>query len=184
MTKCIPLIVAVAMLAVGATGVRAAEEWGLPEEEVVRFQAKVVDIACELTGNCPANCGDGKRQLGLIDAKGKLILAIKNAAPFSGTADELIDFCGKQVIADGLFTTNNGYKVFALQFVREAPKGKWRRANRFLPKWAKRHHLPADSKKSRRWFANDFQVKKLIQEQGVLGLGLEADRKYFENKDR
>ncbi len=184
MWKSNALIVAVVMLAVGGTGVRAADEWGLPDEEVVRFQAKVVDIACELTGNCPANCGDGKRQLGLIDAKGKLILAIKNATPFSGTADELIDFCGKQVIADGLFTTNNGYTVFALQFVREAPKGKWRRANRFLPNWAKRHHLPADSKKSRRWFANDFQVKKLIQEQGGLGLGPEADRKYFENKDR
>ena len=184
MKKCNPWIVAAVMLAVGATGVRAAEEWGLPREEVVRFQAKVVDIACELTGNCPANCGDGKRQLGLIDEKGKLILAIKNATPFSGTVDELIDFCGKQVIADGLFTTNNGYKVFALQFVRQAPKGKWRRANRFLPKWAKRNHLPADSKKARRWFANDFRVKKLIKEQGIFGLGKEADRKYFDKKNR
>ncbi len=177
-------IAAAALLALGASGVRAADEWGLPEEEVVRFQAKVVDIACELTGNCPANCGDGKRQLGLIDGKGKLILPLKNSTPFSGTVDELIDFCGKQVIADGLFTTNNGYKVFALQFVREAPKGKWRRANRFLPKWAKRHDLPADSKKTRRWFAHDLKVKKLIEEQGVLGLGLEADKKYFEKQDK
>ena len=184
MRKSNALIVAVVMLVIGGTGVRAAEEWGLPDEKVVRFQAKVVDIACELTGNCPPDCGDGKRQLGLINTKGKLILEIKNATPFSGTADELIDFCGKQVIADGLFTTNNGYTVFALQFVREAPKGKWRRANRFLTKWAKRHHLPADSKKSRRRFANEFQVKKLIQEQGVLGLGPEADRKYIEKKDR
>ncbi len=137
--KKIFLVAAVLMLAPAPAGVHAADEWGLPDEEVVRFQAKVVDIACELTGNCPANCGDGKRQLGLIDAKGRLILAIKNATPFSGAADELIDFCGKQVVADGLFTTNNGYTVFALQFVREAPKGKWRRANRFLPKWAKRN---------------------------------------------
>ena len=178
------LIAVGVLLVLGSSGARAADEWGLPEEEVVRFQAKVVDIACELTGNCPANCGDGKRQLGLIDGKGKLILPIKNSTPFSGTADELIDFCGKQVIADGLFTTNNGYKVFALQFVREAPKGKWRRANRFLPKWAERHDLPADSKKTRRWFAHDLKVKKLIEEQGVLGLGLEADKKYFEKKDK
>ena len=177
-------IVAVVMLALGTSGVRAAEEWGLPDEEVVRFEAKVVDIACELTGNCPANCGGGKRQLGLIDADGKLILPLKNSTPFSGASVELIDFCGKRVIADGLFTTNNGYKVFAIQFVRAAPKGKWRRANRFLPDWAERNGLPANSPKVRRWFANDPRVNELIEQHGVLGLGLEADRKYFENKDR
>ncbi len=178
------VIVAIVMLALGTSGVRAAEEWGLPDEEVVRFEAKVVDIACELTGDCPANCGGGARQLGLIDATGKLILPLKNATPFSGASVELIGFCGKRVIADGLFTTNNGYKVFAIQFVREAPKGKWRRANRFLSKWAKRNGLPANGKKTRRWFDNDPRVKQLIQEQGVFGLGKEADRKYFSNKDR
>ena len=177
-------IAAVAALALGQVGARAAEEWGLPDEEVVRFEAKVVDIACELSGDCPANCGGGKRQLGLIDAKGKLILPIKNSTPFSGASAELIDFCGERVIADGLFTTNNGYKVFAIQFVREAPKGEWRRANRFLPKWAKQNGLPANSSKVRRWFANDPRVKNLIKEQGVLGLGLEADREYFEKKNR
>ncbi len=55
------VIVAIVMLALGTSGVRAAEEWGLPDEEVVRFEAKVVDIACELTGDCPANCGGGAR---------------------------------------------------------------------------------------------------------------------------
>ncbi len=177
----IALGLAIALMPAGA---QAAEEWGLPNEEVVRFEAKVVDIACELTGDCPADCGAGKRQLGLIDGAGKLILPLKNATPFSGVSAELIDFCGKQVIADGLFTTNNGYKVFALQFVRASPKGKWRRANRFLPKWAKQNGLPANSPKARRWFANDPRVKKLIGEHGVFGLGKEADREYFENKDR
>ncbi len=178
------LIVAGLVFVLMSAGVRAADEWGLPDEEVVRFEAKVVDIACELTGDCPADCGAGARQLGLIDTGGKLILPLKNATPFSGVSAELIDFCGKQVIADGLFTTNNGYKVFALQFVREAPKGKWRRANRFVPKWAMRNGLPANSKKARRWFANDPRVKKLIGEHGVFGLGKEADRKYFEKKGR
>ncbi len=167
-----------------AGGARAAEKWGLPDEKIVRFEAKVVDIACELSGDCPADCGAGKRQLGLIDAKGKLILPLKNATPFSGAAAELIDFCGKQVIADGLLTTNNGYKVFVLQFVRETPEGKWRRANRFLRKWAEENGLPADGKKARRWFAHDPRVKALIAEQGALGLGPEADRAYFEKKGR
>ena len=44
----------------------AAQGWGLINEEIVRFDAKVVDVLCELTGNCPDNCGGGKRQLGLI----------------------------------------------------------------------------------------------------------------------
>jgi hypothetical protein len=177
-------IAAALTLTLGAAGANAAEEWGLPDEEVVRFEAKVVDIACELTGDCPPNCGDGKRQLGLIDGNGKLILPLKNATLFSGAVAELIDFCGKQVIADGLFSTNNGYKIFALQFVKEAPKGKWRRANRFLPKWAAENNLPANSPKVRRWFDHDPRVKQLIKDQGALGLGPEADRAYFEKKKK
>ena len=39
-----------------AGAAQAAQEWGLPEEEVVRFEAQVVDILCELTGDCPDNC--------------------------------------------------------------------------------------------------------------------------------
>jgi len=172
------------MLILSTAGVQAAEKWGLPDEKIVRFEAKVVDVACELTGDCPANCGAGKRQLGLIDAQGKLILPLKNATPFSGAVAELIDFCAKQVVADGLFTTNNGYTVFVLQFVREAPDGKWRRANRFVPKWAEDNGFPADGKEARRWFAHDPRVKALIEDQGALRLGPEADREYFKKKGR
>ena len=45
-------VAAIVVLVLGPAGVQAAEEWGLPEEEVVRFEAKVVDIVCELTGDC------------------------------------------------------------------------------------------------------------------------------------
>lgn len=155
---------------------RAAEEWGLPNEKVARFEAKVVDILCELTGDCPPDCGAGKRQLGLIDAKGRLVLPLKNQVPFAGAAWELIDFCGKSVVADGLFTGNRGYTVFALQFVRAAPDGKWRRANRFLGRWAEQNGLPADTPKAGRWFANDPAVTETIAAQGKLGLGPAADR--------
>ena len=158
----------------------AAEEWGLPNEKVVRFEAKVVDILCELTGDCPTNCGGGRRQLGLIDGDGTLRLAHKNFTPFAGAAAELIDFCGKRVIVDGLFTTNRGYTLFALQYVREAPKGKWRRANRFLPKWAKEFGFAADGPEVKRWFRNDPRVQRLIETEGKLGLGLEADAKFLE----
>ena len=158
---------------------QAAAEWGLPDENKARFAATVVDVLCELTGNCVPDCGGGKRQLGLLTDKGVLVLPLKNVVPFAGAAAELNDFCGKRVIADGLFSTNRGYKVFVLQFVREAPAGKWRRANRFSPKWAKRNGVAANSKQAKRWFENDPRVKAAIARDGKLGLGLEADRKYF-----
>ena len=159
----------------------AAQSWGLPEEEIVRFEAKVVDILCELTGDCPAECGGGKRQLGLLDDEGKLHLPIKNATAFSGTTVELVGFCGKRVVADGLFTTNRGYRVFALQFVKEAPDGKWRGANRFLKKWAADNGLPEDDPKAKQWFRNDPTVQGLIEKDGVLGLGSETDKAYFKS---
>ncbi len=73
-----------AMLAAGlaltvsvfAPGSRAADSWGLPGEKEVRFEAKVVDILCELTGDCPADCGAGKRQLGLLKDDGTLVLPL------------------------------------------------------------------------------------------------------------
>ncbi|NKB57165.1 MAG: hypothetical protein GKS00_12620 [Alphaproteobacteria bacterium] len=157
----------------------AAEEWGLPEEKTARFEAKVVDVLCELSGDCPKACGGGKRQLGLLDGSGKLVLPVKNNVIFAGVADELIEFCGKQVIADGLFTTNRGYTIFALQFVKEAPDGKWQRANRFLPKWAKKNGVSADSPKAERWFENDPRVNALIAKDGKLGLGLKTDKEYL-----
>ena len=167
-------------LAVGA--VQAANSWGLPEEEIVRFDAKVVDILCELTGDCPNNCGDGTRQLGLLTSDGQLIMPIKNSAPFAGTAEELIEFCGKTVTADGLHSTNRGYKVFTLQFVREAPDGKWRGANRFLSKWAKENGVDVKSAEAKQWFRHDPTVKELIAVEGKLGLGPEEDQKYLESQ--
>ena len=105
-------------------GANAADSWGLEGEKIARFEAKVVDIACELTGNCPANCGAGNRQLGLLTDAGRLVLPTKNQVPFAGAAWELVDFCQKRVVVDGLFVNNRGHEIFALQFVK-AVDGKW-----------------------------------------------------------
>lgn len=164
-----------ALLLFAAAPAGAAQEWGLPGEETARFEAKVVDVLCELTGDCPTDCGGGARQLGLLTDDGRLVLPLKNVVPFAGAAAELIDFCGKRVVADGLFTTNRGLTVFALQFVREAPDGEWRRANRFLDKWAVEHGVAVDSPEAKRWFRNDPRIRRLVDEQGKLGLGREAD---------
>jgi len=107
-------------------------------------------------------------------------LPLKNFTPFTGASWELEQFCGKKVTADGLFSTNKGYKVFVIQFVREAPEGKWQRANRFTGQWAEKNGVAPDSKQAKQWFRNDPEVQRLIDEAGVFGLGLEADKAYFE----
>ncbi len=163
------LLTAILLLSAGSAV--AAESWGLPGEEKTRFEAKVVDALCELSGDCPAACGGGKRQLGLLTDEGALILPLKNVVPFAGAAGELVEFCGKRVIADGLFSTNRGVRVFALQFVKEAPDGKWRRANRWLDGWSEANGVAPDSAEASQWFRNDPQVKKLIQKDGKLGTG-------------
>ena len=149
----------------------AAQSWGLIGEEIVRFDAQVVDLLCELTGDCPENCGGGKRQLGLVNGSGKLIPVFKNAVPFAGAVVELLDFCGKTVTADGLFSTNRGTTIFSLQFVREAPDGKWRKGNRFLGKWAETNGVEVNSNAAKTWFRNDPRIKALIAKDGKLGLG-------------
>ena len=171
---CFGMLIGFAVL-VGVASVpgegRAADKWGLPDEEVVRFDAQVVDLLCELNGDCPANCGSGARQLALKTDDGNIVLPAKNVVPFAGTAAELVDFCGQRVTADGLLTTNRGATLFVLQFVRQAPDGKWRRANRFLSKWAKKNGVAPDSAQAKQWFRNDPAVKDLIDRQGKLGLG-------------
>ena len=173
------LLFALALVTVVVGPAQAADEWGLPGEEVVRFEAKVVDILCELTGNCAEGCGAGRRQLGLLTDEGRLVLPLKNFTPFSGATAELTDFCGKRVVADGLFSTNRGHTIFALQFVKEAPDGKWRRANRFLPQWAEANGFAPGGPEAKQWFRNDPQVKAMIAADGVLGLGAKADQDYF-----
>ena len=172
----------VAAVLVSAGAARAAESWGLAGEQTARFEATVVDLLCELTGDCPADCGAGQRQLGLLKDDGTLVLPLKNQVIFAGAADELIGFCAQRVVADGLMVTNRGHSFLALQFVKPASGGKWQRANRFLPKWAAENGVGAKSAKAKRWFENDPRVKDLIARDGKLGLGLEADKTYLDSQ--
>ena len=161
-------LLAVALLFDGTA--RAAEEWGIEFEEKARFEAKVVDILCELTGDCPANCGGGKRQLGLLRDDGKLLLVAKNFDIFAGAANDLKDFCGKRIVADGLMINDPDMPLFALQFKRPAPDGKWSRANWFIKDWAQANGVAADSPKAKQWFRNDATVNEIIAKDGVFGI--------------
>ena len=145
----------------------AAESWGLPEEKAASFDAKVVDMVCQLTGDCPAKCGAGKRQLGLLTNDGKLILVSKNADPFAGASADLAPYCGQKITADGLFTTSQGVTLFALQRLRPMG-GDWRDATGFSQSWAKDNQQAAQAGE---WYLHDPKVKALIAEQGKLGLG-------------
>jgi hypothetical protein len=147
----------------------AADSWNLPDEEEVRFDATVKDVLCVLSGDCPPDCGAGKRVLGLLKADGELVLPIKNGGPFTGAGVDLLPHCGKIVTADGLFSTNYGVKTFAIQYIKPAG-GKWHRTNGFVKQWAGEHGLAAKDKKARRWFRNDETILEIIGEQGKLGL--------------
>jgi hypothetical protein len=64
--------------------------------------------------------------------------------------------------------------------VREAPDGKWQRANRFTGQWAAKNGFVSNSKEAKQWFRNDPEVKRLIAKDGIFGLGVEADKAYLE----
>jgi len=153
-----------------STPVLAAEGWGIAHEKVTRIEAKVVDIACEVTGNCVPNCGKGKRQLGLLFDNGKLVPVVKNNDPFAGAVADLIPFCNKRIVADGLLISNPKMTMFQLQFRRAAPKGKpkgpWGRANNFTKDWAKAN----PGKAGNQWFRHDKRIKEAVAKGGVLGI--------------
>ena len=144
----------------------AADEWGIDHENKARITAKVVDVACELTGSCPPNCGAGKRQLGLLKDDGKLLLVVKNNDPFAGAVNDLIGFCGKKVVADGLEISNPKMHLFQLQFKRLAPDGKWSRAVQFSKDWAKKN----GAKNGKAWWKKDKDVKNALARGGILGI--------------
>jgi hypothetical protein len=65
-----------------------------------------------------------------------------------------------------------------VQFVRPEG-GDWRRANRFLDKWAITNGLDPAGKAKNTWFKRDPRVKEIIERDGFLGLGPEEDKKFL-----
>jgi len=154
-----------------------AKGWGLYGEAPARFAATVVDPLCLLTGDCPENCGDGRRQLALLrEVDEVLVLPLKNAQPaFSGAANELLPFCGKPVEVDGLMITDTdlgAQNIYLVQRIRGADDDTWTRANRWTRDWAAAN---PDVAGEGPWFRRDPRVNAEIAREGYLGLGLEID---------
>ncbi|MEM7188913.1 MAG: hypothetical protein AAF439_04810 [Pseudomonadota bacterium] len=161
-----------------------AKGWkNLQGREAAVFEAKVVDILCELTGDCAENCGGGKRQMGLMRVDdGKLILAGKNSqTSFNGATVDLAPYCNQTVTVDGLLVGSpevTPAKFYLLQLVQREGSDKWAKAARFTRMWKRDYKEHA--KKKGPWFRHDPRIAAEIEANGYLGLGAEADAKFIE----
>ncbi len=157
-----------------------AKEFGLNEAKQSTFSAKVVDLLCEVAGDCTDNCGDGNRNLGLVrDADNRLIVVLKNGQfSFNGPAEDLLPYCNKKVDVDGIMVgdpEDHNTQFYMVQFIKEEGAAKWNKANKWTKRWAEKN---PESKGKGPWFRRDPRVKKQIEATGYFGLGKEADVKY------
>jgi hypothetical protein len=154
-----------------------AKSWNLYAESPARFEATVVDLLCDMTGDCPADCGAGTRQLALLrSADNVLVFPMKNNQPaFTGAANELQPFCGKAVEVDGLMITDpdiGAQNVYLVQRIRAVGATEWVKANRWTRDWAAAHPEAAGEGP---WYHRDPRVQAEIATDGYFGLGLEQD---------
>ena len=155
-----------------------AQALGLTGEVKATFSGKVVDILCELTGDCPANCGDGLRQLGIVrEADGKLVMVSKNSQfEFNGGVVDMLPYCGKDVDVDGLLLGEDPGlkgKIYMAQFIRLNGAADWIKTTRWTDAWKARNPEVAEGEGP--WFRRDPRVLKQIEANGYFGLGAEAD---------
>lgn len=150
-----------------------ARSWNLAWEEPARFEATVVDMLCEVAGDCANECATG-RQLGLLrTVDGVLTYPNKNGQGiFTGAAVDLAPFCGDLVEVDGLMIEDDyvgATNVYLVQMVRLAGTEEWTTANGWTDAWAQAN--PEAASQEGRWYRNDPRVLALIEANGYLGTG-------------
>ncbi|MEM9781693.1 MAG: hypothetical protein AAF899_04375 [Pseudomonadota bacterium] len=155
-----------------------AKSWNLIGEQKARFEGKVVDILCELTGDCPADCGAGSRQLGVVrSADDRLIIVAKNGQPaFNGATDDLLPYCNAEVEVDGLMVGEDEVsptRFFQVQLIRRVGEAEFSKANRWTKVWAEEHPEAAGKGP---WFRRDPAILSRIERDGYLGLGADNPR--------
>ena len=154
-----------------------ARPWNLYAEYPARFEATVVDLLCEVAGQCTDNCGDGHRQLGLLRTEDNvLVFPNKNAqTSFNGAAIDLLPYCGKQVEVDGLELVDEdlgAINIYLVQKIKNVGDAEWASANQWTKVWAENH---PDNAGKGPWFRRDPRVLAEIAEHGYFGLGLAED---------
>ena len=180
LTLCAALAAALPAAAQDFSAGSEARSWNLYGEQPARFEATVVDLLCEVAGDCANQCGP-QRQLGLRrDADGVLVYPNKNGQPaFTGAAVELAPFCGTAVEVDGLLVEDpdlGATNIYLVQRIRAVGDDTWQTANRWTKAWAD-DHPEAEGKGP--WFRRDPRVNALIASEGYLGLG-ETHREAWE----
>ena len=161
-----------------------ANSWNLVGEQKARFSAKVVDILCELSGDCPEDCGAGARQLGIVrSADNALIPVLKNGQPlFNGAIPDLLPYCNQAVDVDGLILSDETIKsgpLYQIQLIRREGETEWAKTDLWTKAWAEDHPEFAD--KTGEWFRHDPAVQKQIAADGYFGLGKESDEQYIKD---
>ncbi|MEM8790131.1 MAG: hypothetical protein AAGE80_00835 [Pseudomonadota bacterium] len=160
-----------------------AKSWNLTGQKFATFDAKVVDAVCALTGDCPDDCGAGKRQMVLVrEADGKTLLVSKNTQTgFQGASWDLGPLCGKTVKVDGLMVGDDPKleeQVYQVQLI-SVDGGEFTKARGFTEPWKARNPEAAGKGP---WFRRDPHILKKIEEEGYLGLGLETDAEWLKEE--
>ena len=164
------LVFAMVLGVFSVRGADAAELLGVNDEKPLQIKGKVVDIACNLTRQCPPHCGEGKRQLGLVTDQGVLYLVAKSSAIFAGAVTDLLPFCDKQIEIDGSTTTQFGATLLYVQRLRLAGSNAWLDSENFTKDWANRNKLPSNDMKLAEWYRHDQTVAAAIKAHGRLGV--------------
>ena len=156
---------AVTILCLAGVGqAMGADAWNLPGEQPRVVEGKVVDILCELAHDCPAHCGAGKRQLGILTDVGELVMAAKGGVLFAGPVLDLLPYCGHRIQADGLWLPNPTMHLYFVQYLRSNPSDQWQPADAFIKDWTARNG-PAED-----WQRADPHVQAEIAKKGKLGI--------------
>lgn len=182
MTRILSMAVAALMLAVPAAQAEdfaansEAKSWGLTGESKARFEGTVVDLLCTLTGDCPADCGGGDRQLGILRAADdRLLLVAKNIQPaFNGAVEDLLPYCNAAVEVDGLMVgddPDSPTRFYQVQLIRRQGEAEFSKTNRWTKVWAEEHPEAAGKGP---WFRRDPAILERIESGGWLGLGADS----------
>lgn len=158
-----------------ATPVGQVKKWSISGSEVAELSGEVVDVLCELSGNCVDQCGAGTRQLA-IKTEQRTVLIAKDLNFYTGAAQELWPYCNQQLVVNGQFTQTGNTRFFQIQNVR-TPTGAWMTTSKFLENWAEKNGESLS--KAEDWYRHDKRVNQILEQDGRLGLGLDADNAYF-----
>lgn len=150
-----------------------ASSWNLAWEQPARFEAEVVDLLCEVAGDCANECGSG-RQMGLVRAvDGALTYPNKNNQPiFTGAPADLAPFCGMSVEVDGLMIEDEyvgATNIYQVQRIRAVGSEEWTAANTWTDAWAAAN--PDAAAMEGRWYRNDPRIVAILEQSGYLGTG-------------